>query len=107
GQWGDPRQLTATPLITVEELQARQGDFWILDVRTPAEWQQGHISGAHLCELTVLEKTLDAIPHSQPIAVVCHSGNRSSVAASLLNQKGWRASNVKGGMQAWNNRSLA
>jgi hydroxyacylglutathione hydrolase len=90
------------PDLTVDEVQARRGEFLVLDVRTDKEWTAGHIEGAHHCELTRVLREADAIPYDKPIGVICHSGNRSSLIASVLaKKKGWHTFNVRGGMQEW------
>lgn len=94
--------LTPSPLLTVDELHAEKEGFYILDVRNGREWESGHIAGAHHLDLIKAPVVLKDIPSDQPIAVICHSGNRASIIASLLEkEKGVKALNVKGGMQAW------
>ncbi|HEX7159938.1 MAG TPA: rhodanese-like domain-containing protein, partial [Trebonia sp.] len=44
----------------------------------------------------------DRLPSlAEPVAVVCNSGHRSSLGASLLRRRGLRAVNVVGGTTAW------
>lgn len=96
------RYLQETPQLEVATLSKNQKDYYILDVRTPREWDEGHIEGAHSLELTEVSRNMKTIPTDKTIAVVCHSGNRASIIASLLAQQpGVKAVNVKGGMQAW------
>jgi hydroxyacylglutathione hydrolase len=97
------------PIIEVEELaQRHQPDsIYLLDVRTPEEWFSGHISGAHHLELNELEKTLKQLPKDQSIALICRSGQRASLGASLLRKNGFSSvMNVRGGMQAWKQAGL-
>ncbi len=65
-------------LLTVETLNEQQknqkNDLYILDVRTPLEWQTGHIEGAHHIELNFLHQNRHQIPHNCLIAVVCRTG---------------------------------
>jgi hydroxyacylglutathione hydrolase len=76
--------------------------FFILDVRTPEEWNEGHIAGSHHIELTSLERSLDQLPRYQSIAIVCRSGQRASLAGSLLIKNGFQSVlNVRGGIQSW------
>jgi hydroxyacylglutathione hydrolase len=73
----------------------------VLDVRTEAEWRQGHIPGSlHLPGGEVAAR-LGELPPG-PLAVVCGAGYRSTVIASLLQRSG-RAEvcNVTGGIGAW------
>ena len=75
----------------------------VLDVRTPGEWDSGHIEGATNIHAGLLERRLGEIPRDRPIAVMCGSGHRASIAASLLKRHGYKdVSNVAGGMTAWN-----
>jgi hydroxyacylglutathione hydrolase len=90
------------------ELAAGQGPR-VLDVRETAEWNAGHIEGAHLQSYRQLAEHMTDLPFSreEPVAVVCHSGARSSTAASLLRKHGFtHVSNVTGGMVAWREAGL-
>ncbi|MFW6058680.1 MAG: MBL fold metallo-hydrolase [Phycisphaeraceae bacterium] len=74
----------------------------VLDVRTDAEWNAGHIDGALHIHGGELPNRLDEVPADQPVAVVCGSGYRASIAASLLKGRGdAHVMNVLGGMTAW------
>ncbi len=79
----------------------------VLDVRRPGEWEAGHIEGARHVALSALPRQLDTKgtvlpPAERAVAVVCQSGYRSSLAASLLARAGYRdVHNVVGGMSAW------
>jgi hydroxyacylglutathione hydrolase len=94
--------LIPSPTIGVEELHADKDGMYLLDVRNEQEWNAGHIEGAHHIELTKFPKVLNQIQTQKPIAVICHSGNRASIIASLLErEQKSRVFNVKGGMQSW------
>jgi glyoxylase-like metal-dependent hydrolase (beta-lactamase superfamily II)/rhodanese-related sulfurtransferase len=74
----------------------------ILDVRTPGEWEKDHIDGALHVPLPKLPARLGKLRKELPVAVICGSGYRSSIAASLLQQEGFsRVQNVMGGMAAY------
>ena len=74
----------------------------VLDVRSAAEWDGGHIAGAIHIVGGDLPQHLAEVPRDRPLAVVCGSGYRSSVAASLLQRAGFeQLINVSGGMTAW------
>lgn len=95
-----------TPQITVQdlhgELSADEGHIQVVDVRQPAEWEQGHIREAVLKPLPKLTAMLEGLDPSRPIAVHCKSGYRSSIASSLLTRAGMRdVMNVIGGFDAW------
>lgn len=104
-------QMTSFPMIPIEtlvlKLQDNETSLYVLDVRTDSEWQSGHIKGAHRIELNALPNAIPSISKQTPIAILCARGNRASIAASLLEKKGFKnVSNVRGGMQAWNKSKL-
>lgn len=98
-------KLTSFEMIDGEILLKRQSSkksTYILDVRTFEEWNSGHIPEAHHIELSCLESTFHELPQNQFITLVCRSGHRASLAASLLKKKGFSSVlNLRGGMQAW------
>jgi hydroxyacylglutathione hydrolase len=74
----------------------------VLDVRTPGEWDSGHIKGARHIPLPKLTGGLKRLPKDAPLAVICGSGYRSAIATSLLLARGFpRVQNVVGGMGAY------
>lgn len=66
------------------------GEALILDVRDPFEWAQGVIPGALLISYGELRERLGALPRGRAAVVVCESGTRATVAASLLLRAGLR-----------------
>jgi hydroxyacylglutathione hydrolase len=100
------RPLARLEQITVHELRHRlgTGSLDLLDVRQPAEWAAGHIDGATYITGAELPQRKDEVADEKPLAVICGSGYRSSVAASLLaTHRQHPVINVLGGMSAWNN----
>ena len=91
-----------TKLLNTETLKANLNDYYILDVRTDNEWNNFHIEGSHHLELTKARDRLDTLPSNKPIAVICQSGNRASIIASMLAKmnKG-KVFNVRGGINGW------
>jgi len=74
----------------------------VLDVRTPAEWEQQRIATALNVSLSRLSQEADALAAEHPIVVYCASGYRSAIAASLLRCSGlWEVSDLVGGLAAW------
>lgn len=76
-------------------------DAVVLDVREPDEWEAGHIPGALHIPLADVPTHLDALPEGGELVVVCRSGGRSARATNWLNQNGYEAINLEGGMGAW------
>jgi len=79
----------------------------VLDVRTSGEWNGGHIDGAMHVHGGVLKDRLADIPKDRPVAVICGTGYRGSIAASFLKSHGYeQVANVLGGMSAWRGAEL-
>ena len=76
----------------------------LLDVRSAAEYAEGHIEGAVLIDQgqsDFIEKVKAAIPAEKKIAVYCRSGRRSANAAAKLADIGYKCVNLEGGILAW------
>lgn len=83
-----------------------EGAF-ILDVRQPEEWAEGHIEGATLIPLDQLGNRLNEIPKDSNIVVVCRSGNRSAQGRDLLLLNGFtQVTSMAGGMNGWQSAGL-
>ena len=79
----------------------------VIDVRQPSEYAEGHLTGAWHIGAGDLPGRLADLPHDRPIATMCASGYRASVAASLLDAAGFtNVSSVAGGVDAWAERGL-
>jgi hydroxyacylglutathione hydrolase len=87
-------------------IQQNKAPF-ILDVRTEDEWRNGHIEGAHHSPLGSPANAIDDIPRNTPIALICASGYRASISASLLKRMGFLiVANIVGGMTAWHHEGF-
>lgn len=93
------------PEIDVRQLQAEKSngfDGYIVDVREDSEIRQsGVIPGAIHIPLGVLPKRAEALPKDGTAVVVCRSGARSRLGATLIAATGRRAVNLAGGMLDW------
>jgi len=91
--------------IDSEELseKIRSGkDFFLLDVRTPQEYDQQAIEGSHLIPLQELGSRLQELPKDKEIVVYCRVGNRSAYACADLSRRGYNVKNLEGGILLWN-----
>ena len=89
-----------------QRLKAEPAPF-LLDVREPWEYRDGHVPGAQLIPLGELEQRVNEVPRDRPILAICHSGQRSLAAAGYLQQLGYTSvSNVDGGTAAWIERGF-
>ncbi|MBR3284139.1 MAG: rhodanese-like domain-containing protein [Alloprevotella sp.] len=95
------------PSLEVEDFEAyllHHENAIVLDVRTKAEYDDGHLIGAKLIDVNssdFMVEALRTLPQDRPIAVYCRSGRRSAKAADMLVEAGWRVVNLKGGYMAW------
>ncbi len=100
------REVVTLPQISARELAERLRDdrgLTVLDVRNDDEWASGHIPGARHRHAAAIARGADApLEGDGPVAVICASGYRSSVASSLLQARGrGDLINIRGGMAAW------
>lgn len=93
------------PSISTMELESKLKEkINIVDVRTSIEFITGHIKGAKnfpLNEIDNFNKNFN-----EEIYVICQSGMRSKTATKKLLKKGYKAINVKGGMNAWKGEKI-
>lgn len=76
----------------------------LVDVRTKAEWDTGHLKGAQLLNASeegFLEKAKAALDPKKPVLVYCRSGGRSARAAEQLRTAGYTVYDLAGGITAW------
>ncbi len=86
-----------------------RGQIQLLDVRTPAEFEEAHIQGAKLAPLDSLdpEKVQSAFDTEKPLYVICRSGGRASSAIEKLRASGCEnLVLLEGGMNAWQEQNL-
>jgi len=74
----------------------------IIDVRTPAEYRDGHIPGVTNIPLDELEQRMNEVPKDKKVVLICRTGNRSAQGTKLLRSKGFsNVFNSTGGMSTW------
>lgn len=91
--------------ISADDVQQRlaSGDpVFLLDVRTPGEYDSGHLPGAALIPVQELEPRLSEVPKDRTVIAYCLTGSRSAEAAGLLAGSGYGdVFNMAQGIQAW------
>ncbi len=96
GSYGDVTVLEAWNLIQDKE------ELVILDVRTQAEYDEGHIEGALLIPVQELPDRLDELNNSDELIVYCRTGNRSSSAVDILGEAGFsKVYHISDGITSW------
>ncbi len=80
----------------------------LLDVRTAAEYERGHIAGAVSVPITELAARAPfvALDRRRPVVAICLSAHRSIPAVRLLRRHGFDAVQLAGGMLAWRRAAL-
>lgn len=87
----------------------RNVDPFILDVRTQREFDGGHLPGATLVPVQVLQQRIDELEEykERSVFVYCRTGNRSTVAARMLIDRGFRqVINLRRGIVEWQRAGL-
>jgi hydroxyacylglutathione hydrolase len=92
--------------LRADELHARseeEPDMQILDVRERDEWDRGHIPGSLHVPYHDIHSMPDGVDPTRAVAVICASGQRSAVAASLIARFGGEnvVHVVDGGVGTW------
>jgi hydroxyacylglutathione hydrolase len=90
--------------MTALELHEELGDPeppMLIDVRSEFEWRFGHVPGSHNLLVTKVRSRLPDMPRTRAV-VMCQTGYRSSIAASVLKRAGFTdVIDLVGGMNAW------
>jgi rhodanese-related sulfurtransferase len=100
---------TPVPTIQAAELKDKLAAGrrpYLIDVREPVEYRQGHIAGAKLIPLGELSTRLDELPKSRDIVCICATGHRSVPAVRKLAAAGYAALSLENGMIAWRRARL-
>ena len=97
---------SGTPVtnLDVDAFDAKAADVFLVDVRTPEEYADGHLRGAANIDWNApdfLEQFQAACPQETPVAVYCRTGVRSGEAAKKLAKAGYAVTNLLGGITAW------
>jgi rubrerythrin/rhodanese-related sulfurtransferase len=104
-----------TPVKSMEADEARdyiaahkEGDYLILDVRQPGEYEDSHIPGAQLLPLPELPNSYQTLDPAKPTIVQCATGGRSRVAAQMLSGLGFKeVYNLAGGIKGFQGEKAA
>ena len=83
----------------------------LLDVRTPEEWNDGHLEGAAHADYwgdeAAFEAAMNAIPRDRPVLVYCEGGGRSGLTAKELIEAGHQeVYNLEDGISGWKGQGL-
>lgn len=104
---GETKTVEQVSVEEVSGLTQTEKYLQFVDVRRTAEHDGGHAYRTQNIPLDRLEKELDKLDPKTPTYVICQSGYRSSLGASILENAGFsKVYNVTGGTQVWINAGL-
>lgn len=87
---------------------AELGEVQLIDVRTPGEYEAGHLDGAILIDFTkadFMERIEAQCDKRKPVMLYCQVGGRSGKALARLKAAGFEAVyDLQGGYAAWARR---
>ncbi len=87
---------------TAQRLLKERRNVFLLDVRTPGEYQQMRLADAHLIPIDQVSQRLNEIPQNRPVIVYCAVGSRSAQVFNFLTRRGYQeVYNLEGGIYAW------
>jgi rhodanese-related sulfurtransferase len=102
-----PKIVLLSPTEFQQKLNTEKGT--LLDVRTPSEFNKGHLKGAQLLDIfnDDFEPRLDKLDKNTTYFVYCGVGGRSSEACEMMNKKGFKlVYDLDGGIQKWKSQNL-
>ncbi len=101
--------LRPTDAVSARDVHAKLGAIappMILDLRSQAEFEAGHIPGATPLPISELGRRLPQLPRDREIVCVCNFGNNSDSVSQLLSAAGFKSINMSDGMIGWQRAGL-
>ena len=90
------------PTVFSEKMAEQKGQ--VVDVRSPEEYQEGHLKDAvnmHVYDKK-FEQYIETLDKEAPVYVYCKAGGRSAEAVQVMKEKGFNSIvELDGGMDAW------
>ncbi len=105
-----PSSTTQLSVADFEQKLNNSKDAQLIDVRTPEEFNTGHLLTAVNIDWkgTDFDRKIETLDKSKPVFVYCHSGNRSHEAAKKMESLGFKEIyELKGGIKAWSETGKA
>ncbi|MDQ7057159.1 MAG: rhodanese-like domain-containing protein [Ghiorsea sp.] len=100
---GEPKGYTIISVNDAYELvKSNDTNTVFLDVRSPSEYQSGHVPNAKLIPVQKLSSRLNEVPKDKNIVVYCEAGVRAAKAADILVEAGFtNVQSMKASMRGW------
>ena len=103
--WDGARVACVTHFTSPRYVWDRRHDVHIVDVRERWEFEQDAIEGAVHTPLGEVMNG-EVVATDKPVILVCATGEKSELAALMLQMRGLEAYNIDGGMDAWEREGL-
>jgi hydroxyacylglutathione hydrolase len=99
----EKRRVERIERLALADLPARAGEVQILDVRERSEWEEGHVPGSVHTPWHDIDGLPEGLDPARPVAVLCASGQRAAVGASLVKRHGGEhvIHVIEGGVSTW------
>ena len=101
--------LSKIPQVGAQEAleRAKRNEIALVDVRGRSEWDEGHAAGVPNIPWPEIAERVSDVAEGRGVALMCQSGSRSAIAASLLVAHGYpNVVNVTGGFAEWQRAGL-
>ena len=104
-QGGTAEDEAVLPVEAYQEKLAANEEVQLLDVRTPKEYEAGHIGGAvniNYFDEDFLSQVEQRFDKGKPVMLYCRSGNRSAKATAAMKEAGFeKIYDLQGGFNQW------
>ena len=103
------KEVEPKEVFNILEKNRDNSDFVVLDVRTPEDYEEGHIENAYLLNIKSKDfgDELERMDKNRKYFVYCKTGRKSRKAVELMKERGYKeAHNIVGGMDKWKLRRL-
>ena len=98
---------TVSPAQVAQQIKDPKTAPFVLDVRTPEEFVEGHVPGAKNIPVAEIEARAAEVPKDRPVVVYCRSGARVKRANAILRERGYaNLVEMEGSMLAWDAAQL-
>ena len=88
--------------INYKQLKEMQNeDYYLIDIRSPQEYKEGHLEGAYNIPLYNIKKDINKVIKSKEMGIIvyCTAGTRSIKAVNILQKNGYyNVYNLEGGL---------
>ncbi len=103
------RDIEPKEAFTILEKHRDDNNYVLLDIRTPKEYNEGHIENAHLLDIksSDFEEKLKNMDKDKEYIIYCKSGMRSDKASKIMTKHGFKnVTNIIGGINKWKSKRL-